>query len=162
MTYHLLIVVEANDTNILAILICNQHKFEGMHIWMEVGNFANNSLRFIDMSLLVEHLGEELSKSIPAFHAFTGCDYSLAFVGKGKIRPFELLAKDPEYQNAFSRIETEDIDEDLINVIQSYVCKLAWKPKKNSDSILPRHAEGIFKAFQHVRRIQKVCIQKVF
>ena len=68
----------------LAILICNQHKFEGKHIWMEVGNFTNNSLRFIDVTLHIENLGVESSKSNPAFHAFTGCDYSSAFVGKGK------------------------------------------------------------------------------
>ena len=66
------IVVRANDTDLLAILICNQYKFEGKHIWMEVGNFTNTSLRFIDVTLRVENLSVELPKSIPAFHAFTG------------------------------------------------------------------------------------------
>ena len=151
--------MEANDTDILAILICNQHKFEGMHIWMEVGNFTNNSLRFIDMSLLVEHLGEELSKSIPAFHAFTGCDYSLAFEGNEKIRPFELLAKDRECQNAFSRLETEDIDEDLINVIQSYVCKLYGI--KRGNSINEVFVQNFYKAFSPKKNSESM-FQKVF
>ena len=77
------IVVKGNDTDILAVLIGNKHNLENKHIWMEVGKFSNNSLRFIDVNLLVENLGVELSKSLPAFHAFTGCDYSPAFVGKG-------------------------------------------------------------------------------
>ena len=104
---------------------------------MEVGNFTNNSLRFIDVTLLVENLGMELSKSIPAFHAFTGCGYSPAFVGKGQIQQFELHVKEPECQNAFSRLGTEDIDEDLINVIQSYV----------SNSINEARVQNFFKEF---------------
>ena len=150
------IVVRTTDTDILAILIGNHHNLAEKHIWMEVGNFANNSLRFIDVTLLVENLGVSLSKAMPAFHAFTGCDYSPAFIGKGKVRPFELLVKDPACQEAFSKLNTNDIDEDIIDIIQGFTCKLygnknssinevivqkffkAFSPKKNSESILEK------------------------
>ena len=134
------IVVRATDTDILAVLIGNHFKFEGKHIWMEVGNFTNNTLRFIDVTLLVENLGVELSKAIPTFHAFTGCDYSPAFVGKGKVRPFDLLVLDFECQNSFARLGTQDLDEDLINTIQTFVCHMYGKKRSKSiDDVLARN-----------------------
>ena len=78
------IVVRANDTDILVILIGNQYALNDKHIWMEIGNFSDNSLRFIDITKLAHNLGMQVAQALPAFHAFTGCDFSPSFVGKGK------------------------------------------------------------------------------
>ena len=121
---------------------------------MEVGNFTNNTLRFIDVTLLVENLGVELSKAIPAFHAFTGCDYSPAFIGKGKVRPFDLLVLDFECQNSFARLGTQDLDEDLIDTIQTFVCHMYGKKRSKSiDDVLVQN----FLNHLTLRRIQRAC-----
>jgi hypothetical protein len=41
------------------------------------------TLRFIDLTALAKKHGEQLSKEILGFHAFTGCDYNPAFASKG-------------------------------------------------------------------------------
>ena len=35
------------------------------------------------------NLGSKVSKTLPALHAFTGCDYTSSFSRKGKIRPLK-------------------------------------------------------------------------
>jgi hypothetical protein len=42
------------------------------------------TLRFIDLTALAKKHGEQLSKEILGFHAFTGCDNNPAFASKGK------------------------------------------------------------------------------
>ena len=42
--------------------------------------------------------------ALPAFHSFTGSDYTSAFVRKGKIRPFLNLQKNDAAQIAFAEL----------------------------------------------------------
>ena len=116
------IVVRATDTDILVILLGNLHKFTNKHIWMEVGKA--NDLRFIDTLVIGNHLGTMLCKSLPGFHAFTGCDYSPAFVAKGKIRPFKILQKDSTYQAAFAQLGSRNLTPTLVSNIESFACKI--------------------------------------
>ena len=46
------------------------------------------------LSRLAHALGTEICNSLPGYHAFTGCDTTSAFYGKGKKRSFEILIKD--------------------------------------------------------------------
>jgi|688.fasta_scaffold928191_1 hypothetical protein len=52
---------------------------------MEAGVIANNSLRYIDINKIGKHLGPQLSKSIPGFHAFTGFDQNPAFSRRARL-----------------------------------------------------------------------------
>lgn len=55
-------------------------------------------------------MGTKLCQSLPAFHAFTGCDYTAAVYQKGRVRPFKLLSKNETYQDVFaSLLEEADI-----------------------------------------------------
>ena len=42
------------------------------------------SFSFISINRICTSLGEQKSRSLPAFHAFSGCDTTSAFNGKGK------------------------------------------------------------------------------
>ena len=75
------VVIKCNDSDILLILLVNMDKFTDKNMWMEVGFVTKN-------------LGMQICKALPAFHAFTGCDYSPAFLGKGKLRPLKILLRD--------------------------------------------------------------------
>ena len=64
------------------------------HIWMDVGKVSNNTRRYVyvDINQLIhEETNKRMFAILPGFHAFTGCDYTGPFFGKGKQRPFELL-----------------------------------------------------------------------
>lgn len=72
-------------------------KNEDSHVWMLAGT------GYIDLSKVYEKLGPCLSRSLPGFHAITGCDNNPAFKKKGKLRPFNILNKNQDYQEAFTR-----------------------------------------------------------
>jgi hypothetical protein len=77
------------------------------------------TLRFIDVAVLAKKLGEQLSKAIPGFHAFAGCDYNPAFPSKGKIRHLKVLEANIEFQKAFSKLcENEDLQYSLVSKLE--------------------------------------------
>ena len=93
MIYHLIsvptpnnVVIRTADTDVLIIAIgCLASIDPNINIWLEVGLFTKNTLRYISVNQLYSKLGARLSKSLPSYHAFTGCDYTAAFSRKGKI-----------------------------------------------------------------------------
>lgn len=71
------VVIQAIDTDLLVIILGNMHNFEKLNVWLEVGRTSNNSRRYIDASKIYKKLGNQICSSLPAFHALTGCDYTL-------------------------------------------------------------------------------------
>ena len=84
------IVVRATDTDILVILLHHLHKVTSK-ILMDVGTSGRGNRRFVNVSTIASRIGPECCSALSAFHAYTGCDYTAAFVRKGKKRPFALL-----------------------------------------------------------------------
>ena len=75
------VVVRASDTDVLAILIGSAgQRLPEDRVIMDYG--TGNSRRYIDVTNIVqglEHLKPGLSTAIPAYHAFTGCDFTSSF-----------------------------------------------------------------------------------
>ena len=90
------IIVRASDTDIAIILLYHSPTFTAT-LWMDTGTNARNTRRYINLTAVGEVMGPLLCQSLPAFHAFTGCDYTSAFVRKGKKRPFAKLEKKQRY-----------------------------------------------------------------
>ena len=65
-------------------------------------------------------LGPTLCLALPAFYAFTGCDYTAAFSNKGKVRPY--IIKYPIIQQVFASLtDPNDIfDESKTAVVQEF------------------------------------------
>lgn len=87
------IVIRTSDTDIAVIALAHvdQFKKENKLVWMETGQISNNSLRYINLTKIQGSLGSTLSQALPAFHAFSGCDYEASFYDKGKKKPFAIL-----------------------------------------------------------------------
>ena len=47
--------------------------------------------RVISLTAIAEQLGEEVCAALPGFHAFTGCDTTSAFSGRGKKAALSLV-----------------------------------------------------------------------
>ena len=125
------VVIRTNDTDSLVIAIgCGQMFNENIKIWLDVSLQFNNSQRYISVFQIRATLGERLSKSLLAFHAFTGCDYDASFSRRGKVAPFELLVKDERTQDAFCELGNDDgFCENNIAVIEKFVCAMYGKRK---------------------------------
>ena len=80
------IFVRTVDTDVLIIALGSLHLLEeGKQIWMETGLVTNNTFRYISINQIHNHFGVEFCKALPAFHAFTGCDYTASFNRKVKL-----------------------------------------------------------------------------
>ena len=95
------LVIRASDTDIAVILLYHCSKFQS-RVWMDIGTAAKNNRRYISFTAVCHKLGPDLCAALPAFHSFTGSDYTSSFVRKGKVRPFKMLEKGQDYQDAFA------------------------------------------------------------
>ncbi|XP_041981090.1 uncharacterized protein LOC121736526 [Aricia agestis] len=126
------VTIRCSDTDILIIMLGNMEFVESdVQISMDVG--VGNSRRYIDVSRLYETLGSTLAKSLPAFHAMTGCDYNPALYHKGKKRPLTMLKNSKRYQEAFGDLGSYTSDSDKIfPVLEEFTCRLYNEKKINN------------------------------
>lgn len=107
-------------------------KNDDSNVWLYAG--TGNNQRYINLTQVYEHLGASLCRSLPGFHALTGCDFNPAFFKKGKQRPFNILMKKYEYQQAFMQFGDPELftngtmQVDIFNNIQKFVCEIYSVP----------------------------------
>jgi hypothetical protein len=78
-------------------------------------------------------LTEKLCKSLPAYHAFTGSDYTASFSRRGKVKPIKVLESSTEFQTAFIALaEDPDIKEITFRKIEEFVCCVYGMKKSGS------------------------------
>ena len=123
------IVIRAIDTDVLIIAPGCYEELEEKNLWMEVGLYSNNTIRYIDIKRLYNTFGPKLSKSLPAYHAITGCDYTAAFSRKGKVNPFKILQKREDIQQSLGNITSIQECNDVENKILEFIC-LRYDAKK--------------------------------
>lgn len=121
------VAIRCTDTDILVLLLHHVQNIEN-RVMMDVGLVTNNTRRYIDVSSLGKHLGSTLCCALLALHALSGCDYTSAFIHKGKLRPLALLQKSGEYQEAFKKLGNADkVEQDVVNQLEAFVCALYGK-----------------------------------
>ena len=77
------IEIRTSDTDILVILLGYYHNVaKNIRTYIKLG--VGSNIRWINVTQLYENLGQTLCKSLPAFHALTGCHYNPSIHGKGK------------------------------------------------------------------------------
>lgn len=118
------ILIKSVDNDVLIICLGNMEKFEGHEIWMTRRH--NNELGYINCTDLAQKLGLSVCQALPGFHAFTGSDYTAAFVRKGKIKPYNLLVSSEKYQDVFKHLTSpQDIFyEKKTSIIQQFTSDL--------------------------------------
>ena len=133
MIYHLTsvnttdeVIIRTNDTDVLIIALgCFSDFAPGLTLWLEIGLYKDNSLRYISINNLFSKLGPTLCKALPGYHAFSGCDYSASFSRKGKIRPYKILEKNDDVQRAFGSLGVcEVISPDVLQILEKIVCQM--------------------------------------
>ena len=132
------IVIRTTDVDCLIIALgC----FKTLHdlcnslvLWLEVGVESKGNLRYISINNIYDAMGELMCHSLPAFHAFFGCDYQAAFSRKGKMRPMKLLEGSIQAQQAFADLgdSLTEITTECRENIERFVCTVYGKKKLSS------------------------------
>ena len=123
------IVIRCNDTDILIIMLSNIQKFSQSHVWLDMG-LDYNSRIFIDVKGTADKLN--FIQALPGIYAFTGCDYTPAFLRKGKKRSIEIMLKSVLFINTFNKMEEEDLTDEDIDEIESFTCSMFGYSKLTS------------------------------
>ena len=128
------VVIRARDSDLLVIALGIFHNLPNdLNLWLEVGIYTNNTLEYINVNQLYAVLGSKLCRALPAFHIFTGSDYTAAFSGRGKVTPLKKLEKSDEFLHAFGSLgSSEIVSRSVIQVIEKFVCQMYGNPKLTS------------------------------
>ena len=121
------IVVRANDTDILVILMANVQHFGNSHVWMDVGFDADNSRRYFDVNCAANSI--EYVSPLVAVYALTGCDFVPAFFRKGKKKAVKLLKESDLFKETFSNFGDMDLSGNDMRVAEHFICCLYGYPK---------------------------------
>ena len=98
------ILVRANETDVLVLLIYHQTHFLNSQVWLDCGVSSNNSRRTINVTCITEDHGHDLVEALSGYHAFTGSDFTAAFARLGKVKPFKIIKKNNEFQEILSQV----------------------------------------------------------
>ena len=70
----------------------------------------------------VPEMAESLTPVLLGLHAFTGCDSTSAFRGKGEVIPIKILLKSEKFKKAFSLLGSSWKDNDsFLEVMELFV-----------------------------------------
>ena len=132
------VVMRTNDTDVFILLLYHVHKLDlQIGVWMDVGLSSLNTRRYLDVKRIAGTLSDELLRSLPGFHSFTGCDTTAAFINKGKLRPFDLLEKSDEFLKWFGELgEFYPPSQEVFDGIEKFVCVLYGRGRESRVNML--------------------------
>ena len=129
------VVIRTADTDVLIIALGFISQIPAYTIYhhnlgLEVRLYSKNTLRYINANKLYGKIGDPLCKSLPAYHAFTDCDYTTSFSQKEKVCPLKYFKKNETMQEVFCSIGfDEKVSEESFSTTKHYVCTIYGKPK---------------------------------
>ena len=116
------IMIRTVDTDVVVLAVAVYHHIGVEELWISFGTGKN--LRYIAAHNISLALGSFKSKSLPVFHALTGCDQTSAFASKGKKTSWETWKVFSEVTAAFgvlSLVPTEEDIQAVMPVLERFV-----------------------------------------
>ena len=122
------ILVRTVDSDTIAILIGAFSKFHpGTNIWIAFG--AGKKFRYYSINSIYQSLGPEKSKALPYYHAFSGCDTTSQFHGKGKKSVWDAWEVYEDVTTAFNHISDNpfqplSLQSPIFSTLERFACIL--------------------------------------
>ena len=93
------VIIRTVDTDVVVLAVANVHNLQTDALWVSFGVGKNK--RFLDINAIASKLTREKCVALPFFHAFTGCDTTSYFCGRGKKTAFQAWNNYPEVTPVF-------------------------------------------------------------
>ena len=114
------IAVRPPDTDVLVLLSKYSQNIDHT-ILFDTG--MSSKRRLLKVSDIVSAKGPELCYMLPAFHSFTGCDTTSAFVRRGKVAPLKVLEKRGQFLSTFQRLgQNLEISDATFDELEQFIC----------------------------------------
>ena len=119
--------VKSLDTDIFSILLCYAEDLSDITVMFDTGK--ENQRRLIDTSSLAKELTQQYCTALRVLHAFTGCNTTSTFKGKGKIRPIKLVKSKSSFIETFASLGGSwKVFEHTLVELEEFTC-LVYKNK---------------------------------
>ena len=82
------LMIRTVDTDVVVLAITFFHRLSVHELWIVFG--VGKKYRYISVHDIALHLGEQNDEALAGFHAFTGCDQTSFFSGKGRKTAFRI------------------------------------------------------------------------
>ena len=116
------VIVKFQDFDVFLLTAAFVHQLSCLMFFATgVGNHA----RVLHVNRILEKYGQNVCSALLGFHAFTGCDSTSSFKGKGKTKPFNLMIKSKVFSDLFAHFgEDWTLSEEQANCLEAFVCSL--------------------------------------
>ena len=109
------IILRTVDTDVVVLTISNFSRLKISRLWIAFG--VGKQYRYIPIHDIVRALGEEKSQVLHVFHAFTGCDQTSGFLGRGKSTAWTTWMSYGEATTAFMALSKMPTMQDVLNAM---------------------------------------------
>ena len=96
------LVTQSPDTDVLILSVSHFRSLGCPELWFRTG--LKDRQRMIPVHDIAHALGEKLCRSLPAFHAITGCDSTSVLAGIGKKKAWDSFCRSTDHQDGVSHL----------------------------------------------------------
>ena len=90
-------------------------------------------VQYVNTSLVAASLGAEVCKAIVGLHAYTSCDTTSAFAGRGKVNALKLVIANAEYTRMLQDLgSTWSLSQDLFQKLQAFTRAMCVPKNQNN------------------------------
>lgn len=128
------VVIKSPDTDV-AVLACDMCAAKpAFKIFFLTG--TKQRTRFIPIHAVAAKLGANVSSALLGLHAFTGCDSTSAFVGKGKSTGLQLIQSNPQYLAAMQQLgQSFQLSDATHAACEEFTCALYGRPGQSVNEL---------------------------
>ena len=84
-----------------------------------------NKKRLLNITALAEELTQKYCSALLSLHAFSGCNTTSAFKGKGKVKPLKTMLEKPKFVDTFAELgETWEVTDKRLNEVEDFTCAI--------------------------------------
>lgn len=109
------VMIRTVDTDVVVISIAKFHHISLSELWIDFG--VGKHRRYLPAHDISRSIGQEKSKALLAFHAFTGCDQTSSFAHHGKKTAWDAWQTFNEVTEAFQVLSNAPTVDDLDEVM---------------------------------------------
>ncbi len=112
----------SEDTYVFIMCLAFHDKI-GAQLFHKYG--TRTRTRLVDIGKVAATVGIYVCRALIGMHAYTGCDITSAFAGKGKASALKFLTNNREIKNTFTELGQEwDLSSELMNKLEGFTCVL--------------------------------------